>query len=135
VAARHFPRKHYQRLVYLKRGKSGQRRVLQNEEDLIEVLTKQGFVVVDVENDDLKTIIPPWSMRRWSFQSREVTSRIARFRFLATAPSWSCSRRTDLRQITGSGQTALVFGSDSWSDPSVSMDIFLIQSKLSEQLI
>jgi capsular polysaccharide biosynthesis protein len=57
TVARHFPRKHHQRLVYLKRGKSGQRRVLQNEEDLIEVLTKQGFVVVDVENDDLKTII------------------------------------------------------------------------------
>jgi len=54
---RQFPRKHHQLLVYLKRGKIGQRRVLQNEEDLIEVLTKQGYVVVDVENDDLKTII------------------------------------------------------------------------------
>jgi hypothetical protein len=56
IAAR-FPRKGQERFIYLKRGKTGIPRVLENEDQVIEVLMKRGFSVVDVENDELHNII------------------------------------------------------------------------------
>ena len=40
-------------LVYLKRGESGVRRVIQNEEEIINVLQRHGFEVASVESDSL----------------------------------------------------------------------------------
>jgi len=44
-------------LVYFKRGKTGVPRLIANEDEIIETLTKAGFVVVDIASDDLQTII------------------------------------------------------------------------------
>ncbi len=44
-------------LVYLKRGHTGQSRLIQNEAEIIEVLDKKGFSFVDVAHDELEHII------------------------------------------------------------------------------
>ena len=43
--------------VYLRRGQSGVPRVIQNEDEIIDALTKQDFVVIDVAADSLDHII------------------------------------------------------------------------------
>ena len=44
-------------LVYLRRGKTGTERLIQNEDELHDALSKQGFEVVDVSSDDLEYVI------------------------------------------------------------------------------
>ena len=44
-------------LVYLKRGATGMRRVIQNEEELLAVLKKHGFIVVDFESESLEQVL------------------------------------------------------------------------------
>ena len=44
-------------VVYLKRGRTGQSRLIQNEAEIVESLTKEGFFVVDVAADDREHII------------------------------------------------------------------------------
>jgi len=43
--------------IYLRRGKTGIRRAIQNENEIIDALTRRDFVVVDVESDSLDHII------------------------------------------------------------------------------
>jgi Glycosyltransferase 61 len=51
-----FPQDHRHALVYLRRGRTGAQRVIQEEAALIDELVKNGFVVVDVF-DDLDEIL------------------------------------------------------------------------------
>ena len=44
-------------LVYLRRGTTGVRRVIQDENEIIDVLTQRGFVVVDIERDSLEHLL------------------------------------------------------------------------------
>jgi hypothetical protein len=44
-------------LVYLRRGETGARRVIQNEGELIDVLTKHGFLITSVETDSLEELL------------------------------------------------------------------------------
>jgi hypothetical protein len=44
-------------LVYIKRGESGARRTVTNEEEIIDCLTKYGFIVIDVESDGLESML------------------------------------------------------------------------------
>ncbi len=44
-------------LVYLKRGASGALRLVHNEEEIVEALTKEGFEIVDVCSDSLERIL------------------------------------------------------------------------------
>jgi hypothetical protein len=44
-------------LVYLRRGRTGTPRVIQNEEDLLSSLEKRGFTVVDIESDRLEHVL------------------------------------------------------------------------------
>jgi len=43
--------------VYLQRGKTGALRTIQNEQEIIDALSRQGFVVLDVGTDSLSHII------------------------------------------------------------------------------
>ena len=43
--------------VYLRRGRSGRNRLITNENDIIEALVKRGFVVADIERDNLETLL------------------------------------------------------------------------------
>jgi hypothetical protein len=44
-------------LVYLRRGRTGALRTVQNEEDLLNSLEKRGFTIVDVEADRLQRVL------------------------------------------------------------------------------
>ena len=44
-------------LVYLKRGDTGASRLIQNESEIIEILAKKGFIVVDISSDSLEYIL------------------------------------------------------------------------------
>ena len=44
-------------LVYLKRGQTGVPRLISNESEIIETLSRNGFVVVDIASDNLQGII------------------------------------------------------------------------------
>ena len=44
-------------LVYIRRGALGARRVIQNEEEIIAVLIKHGFIIVDMEFDSLQRLL------------------------------------------------------------------------------
>ena len=52
-----FPGKSRGTLIYLKRGQSGVARTIQNEDEIVEALTKRDFVIVDVASDSLDQII------------------------------------------------------------------------------
>jgi hypothetical protein len=52
-----FPCEGSRSLVYLRRGETGARRVIQNEEELINVLTKRGFLIASVETDSLEHLL------------------------------------------------------------------------------
>ena len=43
--------------VYLRRGRTGTPRIIQNEQEILDALIKRGFVVVDVGSDELEHII------------------------------------------------------------------------------
>ncbi len=43
--------------VYLRRGRSGALRLIQNEDEVLDALVKRGFVVVDVASDSLEHIL------------------------------------------------------------------------------
>jgi hypothetical protein len=43
--------------VYLRRGNSGVARLIKNEDEILEALTKKGFVVVDVASDSLDHVL------------------------------------------------------------------------------
>jgi len=53
----HFPQKTRNAYVYLKRGQTGTPRIIENEEEIVDALTKRGFVVVDIVADSLEHII------------------------------------------------------------------------------
>jgi len=53
----HLPLNKAKPLVYLRRGTTGALRVIQNEEEIIDALTKNGFVVVDIASDSLEHIV------------------------------------------------------------------------------
>ena len=55
--SRHFPTKDRGAYVYLRRGRTGEPRTIQNEPKIIDALTKRGFVVVDVGSDSLAHIL------------------------------------------------------------------------------
>ena len=55
--SKHFPAKDRGAYVYLRRGRTGELRTIQNEPEIIEALTKRGFVVVDVGSDSLAHIL------------------------------------------------------------------------------
>jgi hypothetical protein len=46
-----------QSLVYLKRGSTGARRLIHNEGEILDVLTRNGFVVVDLDPDGLQQLL------------------------------------------------------------------------------
>ena len=46
-----------EKLVYLRRGRTGVPRPIQNEDEIVQFLMKRGFVVLDVETDSLSHII------------------------------------------------------------------------------
>lgn len=61
-ALRHCIKTRFQRegtnaYVYLRRGKTGAIRVIQNEDEIIDALVKRGFLVLDVASDSLDKII------------------------------------------------------------------------------
>jgi hypothetical protein len=56
-ARTHLPTSGPESLVYLRRGGTGIRRVIQNEEKLMEDLTKHGFVIVDFETESLDGLL------------------------------------------------------------------------------
>jgi hypothetical protein len=53
----HFPRAGRASFVYLRRGRSGAARLVENEAEIIDALVKRGFVVVDVVSDSLEHIL------------------------------------------------------------------------------
>src|SRR5262249_3154480 len=55
----HFPRNPgaADTYVYLKRGKTGAPRLIQNEDEIIDGLVKRGFVVVDITSESLESIL------------------------------------------------------------------------------
>ena len=44
-------------LVYIRRGASGVRRIVENEDEILETLVKRGFLIVDIESDSLERIL------------------------------------------------------------------------------
>jgi hypothetical protein len=44
-------------LVYLRRGQTGIARPIENEDEIIEILVKNGFIVVDVASDSLEDVV------------------------------------------------------------------------------
>jgi hypothetical protein len=56
-ARAHLPSEGRRSLVYLRRGATGERRIIQNEEELLDVLKKHGFIVLDVESDSLEGVL------------------------------------------------------------------------------
>jgi capsular polysaccharide biosynthesis protein len=46
-----------ERLVYLRRGRTGVPRLIQNEDEILDYLTKHGFSVIDIERDPLDRIV------------------------------------------------------------------------------
>jgi len=55
--AKKFPRGNYRSFVYLKRGKLGQPRYVQNEEKIIQALARLGFVVLDSGTDSVDAML------------------------------------------------------------------------------
>ena len=53
----HFPQSGHDTYVYLRRGKTGVVRTIQNEDEIIDALVKRGFLVVDITSDSLDFII------------------------------------------------------------------------------
>ena len=53
----HFPQRFPSTFVYLKRGNTGVARKIENENEIIDALTKRGFVIADVGSDSLDQII------------------------------------------------------------------------------
>ena len=53
----HFPSNDRGACIYLRRGKSGVSRVIQNEDEIVDALVKRDFMVVDIESDNLDHII------------------------------------------------------------------------------
>jgi hypothetical protein len=56
-ARAHLPSDSGRSLVYLRRGASGARRVVQNEEEILDVLKTHGFIVADIESDSLEHLL------------------------------------------------------------------------------
>jgi hypothetical protein len=56
VAAK-FPRKDQRSFVYLKRGKLGVPRKIQNENEILDALARSGFVIIDVERTPVEEIL------------------------------------------------------------------------------
>ena len=56
-ARSHLPSESNGHLLYLRRGKTGSRRMIQHEEDLLDVLKKYGFIILDVESNNLKHLL------------------------------------------------------------------------------
>jgi len=52
-----FPSKGGERFVYIRRGRSGTPRLIQDEDSIIDALVKRGFVIVDVVSDSLEQIL------------------------------------------------------------------------------
>jgi hypothetical protein len=46
-----------QSLVYLRRGSTGAARLIHNEEEILDVLTRNGFIVIDLDPDGLEQIL------------------------------------------------------------------------------
>ncbi len=55
--ASHFPNSDRRAYIYLRRGKSGSPRVIQNEDEIVNVLMKRDFVIIDIASDNLDHII------------------------------------------------------------------------------
>lgn len=53
----HLPSGGARSLVYLRRGATGSRRIVQNEEEILDVLKKHGFLIVDIETDSLESVL------------------------------------------------------------------------------
>jgi hypothetical protein len=56
-ARTHLPSGGGRSLVYLRRGATGARRAVQNEEELLDVLTKHGFVIIDFASCSLEQLL------------------------------------------------------------------------------
>ena len=56
-ARAHLPSEGAQTLVYLRRGTTGAHRPVQNEEELLDALSRQGFKVVDVDSSSLEQML------------------------------------------------------------------------------
>jgi hypothetical protein len=56
-ARAHLPCDGTRSLVYLQRGATGSRRLVQNEGEILDVLKKHGFVVVDIETDSFEHLL------------------------------------------------------------------------------
>lgn len=56
-ARAHLTCKGRESLVYLRRGGTGTRRAVQNEEEILNVLKGHGFIVVDIETDSLEHLL------------------------------------------------------------------------------
>ena len=52
-----FPCDVHRLCIYLKRGKTGVQRIIQNEDEIIDSLVKQNFVIIDLASDSLDKII------------------------------------------------------------------------------
>jgi len=52
-----FPKYDQSAYVYLRRGQTGVRRPIQNEQEIVETLSKRGFMIVDIASDTLEQII------------------------------------------------------------------------------
>jgi hypothetical protein len=53
----HFPLSEGSACIYLKRGNSGLRRSISNEEEIVDALVSRGFIVLDIESDHLDYIL------------------------------------------------------------------------------
>ena len=52
-----FPRNGRETYVYLRRGRTGAKRLIENEDEIIEVLSKRGFAILDIGSDSLEHIL------------------------------------------------------------------------------
>ncbi len=55
--ASHYPKKGGKTLVYLKRGKAGLPRVIENENEIMNALSKNGFRIVDSETESVGELL------------------------------------------------------------------------------
>jgi Glycosyltransferase 61 len=52
-----FPPTGRRHLIYLKRGDTGESRLIENESEIIDDLTRRGFVILDIKTDSLERIL------------------------------------------------------------------------------
>jgi hypothetical protein len=52
-----FPRNGQETYVYLRRGRTGSKRLVENEDEIIELLSKHGFTILDIGSDSLEHIL------------------------------------------------------------------------------